>query len=336
MDPRGWSARGSSSSTAAPSASGSGAGIPHARSPVSGAASSSALGFPFLSEGANGLGAAMQEVVERSLPPTPRSPSPTCSPPSSPKRQAQKREDEAGKASGELSAAEEDLETRAAALGLHEIERRVWRETALPPTPSSPSPTFSPPSSPKTNQRQAELALLTAEQAAVKVRLPPSPPPTPCSLHAAASRATAALRPEASADPPSSYSAPPFSHLSPRASLSLCPCALGSWPRACSRSARASARAHAHAIRDATRTRTRWPRPRSPPPLLHGRCALDPTTSPLASTPALATHNACPPACTPSPWDACVSWQAAGGGSHNGHELSGGAGGSGSRKKRQL
>ena len=142
---------------------------PLARSPVSGAASSSALGFPFLTAD-GGLGAAMQEAVERSLPPTPRSPSPTCSPPSSPKRQAQKREDEQkAAASGELSAAEEDLETRAAALGLHEIERRVWRETALPPTPSSPSPTFSPPSSPKTNQRQAELALLTAEQAAVKV-----------------------------------------------------------------------------------------------------------------------------------------------------------------------
>ena len=141
---------------------------PLARSPVSGAASSSALGFPFLTAD-GGLGAAMQEAVERSLPPTPRSPSPTCSPPSSPKRQAQKREDEQkAAASGELSAAR-NIETRAAALGLHEIERRVWRETALPPTPSSPSPTFSPPSSPKTNQRQAELALLTAEQAAVKV-----------------------------------------------------------------------------------------------------------------------------------------------------------------------
>ena len=51
-------------------------------------------------------------------------------------------------------------ETRAAALGLHEVERRVWRETALPPTPSSPSPTFSPPGSPKTTQRQAELCVL--------------------------------------------------------------------------------------------------------------------------------------------------------------------------------
>lgn len=140
-----------------------------ARSPVSGAAGPSGHGgFPSLFE-ASGLGAAMQDVVERSLPPTPRSPSPTCSPPSSPKRQAQKREDEA-KAGGELSAAEEDLETRAAALGLHEIERRVWRETALPPTPSSPSPTFSPPSSPKTNQRQAEAL---AQQAAAKVRSRP-------------------------------------------------------------------------------------------------------------------------------------------------------------------
>ena len=125
-------------------------------------------GFPFLFEGgAGGLGAAMQEAVERSLPPTPRSPSPTCSPPSSPKREKQKVQDEAK--SGEMSAAEEDLETRAAALGLHEIERRVWRETALPPTPSAPSPTVSPPSSPKTNQRQAELALLTANEAAVKL-----------------------------------------------------------------------------------------------------------------------------------------------------------------------
>ena len=144
-------------------------GPPLARSPVSGGSSSGQgnIGFPFLFEGAGGLGAAMQDAVERSLPPTPRSPSPTCSPPSSPKRKAQNREDEAK--SGELSAAEEDLETRAAALGLHEVERRVWKETALPPTPSSPSPTFSPPSSPKTKQRQAELALLTAEQAAVKL-----------------------------------------------------------------------------------------------------------------------------------------------------------------------
>jgi len=150
------------------SSSRSGSAAPLARSPVSGAASSSALGFPFLfAEGAAGsLGSAMQEAVERSLPPTPRSPSPTCSPPSSPKRQAQKREDEPGKATGELSAAEEDLETRAAALGLHEVERRVWRETALPPTPSSPSPTFSPPSSPKTTANQAALI---AEQAAVKL-----------------------------------------------------------------------------------------------------------------------------------------------------------------------
>jgi len=108
----------------------------------------------------------MQAAAEdRSLPPTPRSPSPTCSPPSSPKRQARERQrDEEGK--GELSAAEDDLETRAAALGLHEIERRVWKETALPPTPSSPSPTFSPPSSPKA---AAAAAALTAEQAAAKL-----------------------------------------------------------------------------------------------------------------------------------------------------------------------
>ena len=141
---------------------------PVARSPVSGACPST--GFPFLFEGGqHGLGAAMQEAVERSLPATPRSPSPTCSPPSSPKRAKSSATQDEGVLGGELSAAEEDLETRAAALGLHEVERRVWRETALPPTPSSPSPTFSPPGSPKTTQRQAELALLTAEQAAVKL-----------------------------------------------------------------------------------------------------------------------------------------------------------------------
>lgn len=111
----------------------------------------------------------MQEAAERSLPATPRSPSPTCSPPSSPKRAKNSSAQDEGVLGGELSAAEEDLETRAAALGLHEVERRVWRETALPPTPSSPSPTFSPPGSPKTTQRQAELALLTADQAAVKL-----------------------------------------------------------------------------------------------------------------------------------------------------------------------
>ncbi|KAL1520942.1 hypothetical protein AB1Y20_022501 [Prymnesium parvum] len=107
-------------------------------------------------------------------PPTPRSPSPTCSPPSSPKRH---RNEEARSArskdaqqstkvegAGHISdsAAEDDLEIRAAALGLNETTQRVWRETNLPPTPSSPSPTFSPPSSPK-QRRQAELV---AEQAA--------------------------------------------------------------------------------------------------------------------------------------------------------------------------
>lgn len=60
---------------------------------------------------------------------------------------------------------EDDLETRAAALGLNEVTQRVWKETALPPTPSSPSPTFSPPSSPK--QRRA--AELTAQHAAAKL-----------------------------------------------------------------------------------------------------------------------------------------------------------------------
>ena len=41
--------------------------------------------------------------------------------------------------SGEMSAAEEDLETRAAALGLNERTQRDWKETALPPTPSLPT-----------------------------------------------------------------------------------------------------------------------------------------------------------------------------------------------------
>lgn len=104
----------------------------------------------------------MQAPAEdRSLPPTPRSPSPTCSPPGSPKRQ--KAAADAGTAStGDL---EEDLDVRAAALGLNEVTQRVWRETALPPTPKSPSPTFSPPSSPK--QRRA--AELTAARAAEKL-----------------------------------------------------------------------------------------------------------------------------------------------------------------------
>ena len=143
----------------------------HPVSPVGGS------GFPFLTDGVHGLGAAMMQAAaeDRSLPPTPRSPSPTCSPPYSPKRQARERQrDEEGK--GEHSAAEDDLETRAAALGLHEIERRVWKETALPPTPSSPSPTFSPPSSPKA---AAAAAALTAEQAAAKVR-PPALPVLSC------------------------------------------------------------------------------------------------------------------------------------------------------------
>lgn len=106
----------------------------------------------------------MQATAEdRSLPPTPRSPSPTTSPPGSPKRQ---KAADAAKDSDSLgNAAEDDLETRAAALGLNEVTQRVWKETALPPTPSSPSPTFSPPSSPK--QRRA--AEVTAAQAAEKL-----------------------------------------------------------------------------------------------------------------------------------------------------------------------
>uniref|UniRef100_A0A7S4HDA5 Uncharacterized protein n=1 Tax=Prymnesium polylepis TaxID=72548 RepID=A0A7S4HDA5_9EUKA len=148
----------------------SSAAQPHTRSPVSGSPGSS---FHFLENGQL-LGAMQAAADDRSLPPTPRSPSPTCSPPSSPKRQ---RNDESrsarskdaqhatkGEGAGHTSdsAAEDDLETRAAALGLNETTQRVWRETNLPPTPSSPSPTFSPPSSPK-QRRQAELV---AEQAA--------------------------------------------------------------------------------------------------------------------------------------------------------------------------
>ena len=80
---------------------------PLARSPVSGADPS--VGFPFLLEGGqHGLGAAMQEAVERSLPATPRSPSPTCSPPSSPKRAKNSSAQDEGVLGGE-SAAEEDL-----------------------------------------------------------------------------------------------------------------------------------------------------------------------------------------------------------------------------------
>ena len=136
---------------------------PFARSPPPpGSASGS---FSFL----DGLGAMQAAAEDRSLPPTPRSPSPTCSPPGSPKRQKAAAEREAANRAaavgGADSAAEDDLETRAAALGLNEVTQRVWRETALPPTPSSPSPTFSPPSSPK----QRHAAEQTAKQAAEKL-----------------------------------------------------------------------------------------------------------------------------------------------------------------------
>ena len=59
---------------------------------------------------------------DRSLPPTPRSPSPTCSPPSSPKRQ-KGADSKAGApaSSGTEPTLEDDLETRAAALGLNEV-----------------------------------------------------------------------------------------------------------------------------------------------------------------------------------------------------------------------
>jgi hypothetical protein len=114
----------------------------------------------------DGLAGPMQAAADndRSLPPTPRSPSPTCSPPGSPKRQKSGDAKAVG-APGSEPTLEDDLETRAAALGLNEVTQRVWKETALPPTPSSPSPTFSPPSSPK--QRRA--AELTAAHAAVKL-----------------------------------------------------------------------------------------------------------------------------------------------------------------------
>jgi len=98
------------------------------------------------------------------MPPTPRSPSPTCSPPSSPKRQ--KVELSPAEAAAAL-AVEDDLECRAAALGICEATR-TWDETALPPTPSSPSPTFSPPSSPKrAAQRSAELLAAQAARSAL-------------------------------------------------------------------------------------------------------------------------------------------------------------------------
>ena len=130
----------------------SSSGPPLARSPVSDGPS---MHFHFLEPHMQ----AASLLEDRSLPPTPRSPSPTCSPPSSPKRQ---RNDEQ---SAVDSAAEDDLELRAAALGLNEVTQRVWRETALPPTPSSPSPTFSPPSSPKGGATDPT----TAQQAAAKL-----------------------------------------------------------------------------------------------------------------------------------------------------------------------
>ena len=70
---------------------------------------------------------------ERSLPLTPRSPSPTFSPTASPKRQC------AEPPPGALAplATEDDLESRAAALGLTEATQRAWRETVIPPTPPS-------------------------------------------------------------------------------------------------------------------------------------------------------------------------------------------------------
>lgn len=72
----------------------------------------------------------------RELPLTPRSPSPTLSPRSSPKRQ-KSEEEVATSAREELASklcSSDDLESRAAALGLNEVTQRVWRETALPPT----------------------------------------------------------------------------------------------------------------------------------------------------------------------------------------------------------
>lgn len=94
---------------------------------------------------------------ERSLPLTPRSPSPTFSPTASPKRQC------AEPPPGALSsmATEDDLESRAAALGLTEATQRAWRETVIPPTPPSPSPTFSLPSSPKRRDGESRA---TADQ----------------------------------------------------------------------------------------------------------------------------------------------------------------------------
>ena len=88
----------------------------------------------------------LERSPSATLPPTPRSPSPTCSPPSSPKRQKSGLTEAEQKAA---LAADDDLETRAAALGLDEATQRAWAEAVLPPTPQSPSPTFSPPASPK-------------------------------------------------------------------------------------------------------------------------------------------------------------------------------------------
>ena len=131
-------------------------GVP--RSPFGmGGGGGSSSGFSLLE-----LGQMMHNAAEeRSLPPTPRSPSPTMSPPLSPKRQKTEPEEEKPP---QLQAAEEDLETRAAALGLNERTQRDWKETALPPTPSSPSPTFSPPGSPRS--RSKEQPELTVAQAA--------------------------------------------------------------------------------------------------------------------------------------------------------------------------
>jgi len=97
---------------------------------------------------------------ERSLPLTPRSPSPTTSPTASPKRQCP----EPSPAALTALVAEDDLESRAAALGLTEATQRAWRETVIPPTPPSPSPTTSLPSSPKQQRESRERAGLLAAQ----------------------------------------------------------------------------------------------------------------------------------------------------------------------------
>lgn len=97
---------------------------------------------------------------ERSLPLTPRSPSPTTSPTASPKRQCP----EPSPAALTAATCEDDLESRAAALGLTEATQRAWRETAVPPTPPSPSPTTSVSSSPKHQRESRERASLLAAQ----------------------------------------------------------------------------------------------------------------------------------------------------------------------------